>query len=107
MVGEAFTGHPVESPALEALTAACGEVAAFGADLVVVSLGLDTYFDDPICDLAVTPDGFEACGRMVRDLALPTVVLQEGGYATEELGENARRWLEGVRPPGPGEGDPA
>ncbi len=33
---------------------------------------------------------------MVRELGLPTVVLQEGGYAVEELGENARRWLLGV-----------
>ena len=39
-------------------------------------------------------------------LGLPTVVLQEGGYAVDELGENARRWLLGVnslsRPDRPG-----
>ncbi len=81
---------------LAALSAACAEVAAFGADALVVSLGLDTYYDDPISDLAVTPDGFEASGEMIRELGLPTVVLQEGGYATDELGENARRWLHGV-----------
>lgn len=84
---------------LSALSAACADVAAFGADIVVVSLGLDTYYDDPISDLAVTPDGFERSGAMVRDLGLPTVVLQEGGYAVEELGENARRWLTGVNSP--------
>jgi acetoin utilization deacetylase AcuC-like enzyme len=83
---------------LAALTAACAEVASFGADAVVVSLGLDTYFDDPISDLAVTPDGFEQSGAMIRELGLPTVVLQEGGYATDELGENARRWLHGIMP---------
>jgi acetoin utilization deacetylase AcuC-like enzyme len=81
---------------LAALSAACADVASFGAEFVVVSLGLDTYFDDPISDLAVTPDGFEQSGAMIRDLGLPTVVLQEGGYAVEELGENARRWLLGV-----------
>ena len=32
---------------LDALAAACGEIAAFGSDTIVVSLGLDTYFDDP------------------------------------------------------------
>ncbi len=84
---------------LDALTAACGEIDAFGADMVVVSLGLDTYFDDPISDLAVTADGFEQSGALVRQLGLPTVVLQEGGYATAELGENARRWLSGVSSP--------
>jgi acetoin utilization deacetylase AcuC-like enzyme len=84
---------------LGALSAACAEVAAFGADVVVVSLGLDTYYDDPISDLAVTPDGFESSGAMIRELGLPTVVLQEGGYATDELGDNARRWLLGVNSP--------
>jgi acetoin utilization deacetylase AcuC-like enzyme len=83
---------------LAALSAACADVAAFGADMVVVSLGLDTFYDDPISDLAVTPDGFERSGAMVRELGLPTVVLQEGGYAIDELGENARRWLTGVKP---------
>jgi acetoin utilization deacetylase AcuC-like enzyme len=29
-------------------------------------------------------------------MGLPSVVLQEGGYAVDELGENARRWLHGV-----------
>lgn len=84
---------------LNALTAACADVASFGADFVVVSLGLDTYYDDPISDLSVSPDGFERSGAMIRDLGLPTVVLQEGGYATEALGENARRWLEGIIAP--------
>jgi acetoin utilization deacetylase AcuC-like enzyme len=83
---------------LAALTAACGDVASFGPDMVVVSLGLDTYYDDPISDLSVTPDGFQASGALVRQLDLPTVVLQEGGYADDELGENVRRWLEGVNP---------
>ncbi len=81
---------------IAALSSACDEIAAFGPSMLVVSLGLDTYFDDPISDLAITPDGFERSGALVRELGLPTVVLQEGGYATDELGENVRRWLSGV-----------
>ncbi len=81
---------------LPILNAACAEVAAFKPDFVVISLGLDTYLDDPIGDLALTADGFEAAGETVSALGLPTVVLQEGGYAVDELGENARRWLLGV-----------
>ncbi len=81
---------------LTALTAACGEIDAFGAESIVVSLGLDTYWEDPICDFALTADGFERCGRLVRELGRPTVVLQEGGYATAELGVNALAWLSGV-----------
>jgi acetoin utilization deacetylase AcuC-like enzyme len=81
---------------IESLAAACSVVERFAPDFVVVSLGLDTFVDDPIGDLALTPDGFEAAGAMVAALGLPTVVLQEGGYAVDELGENARRWLHGV-----------
>jgi acetoin utilization deacetylase AcuC-like enzyme len=83
---------------LAALSSACDEISAFGSEFVVVSLGLDTYYDDPISDLAVSPDGFESSGDLVRQLGLPTVVLQEGGYATDELGENVHRWLTGITP---------
>jgi acetoin utilization deacetylase AcuC-like enzyme len=81
---------------LEVLAAACGEIAAFEPDFVVVSLGLDTFVDDPIGDFALSADGFEAAGALVCSLGLRTVVLQEGGYAVDELGENARRWLHGI-----------
>lgn len=83
---------------LDALSAACADISSFGAEIVVVSLGLDTYWDDPICEFAMTEEGFHASGSMVRELGLPTVVLQEGGYATDALGDNAIAWLNGVRP---------
>ena len=41
-------------------------------------------------------DGFESCGAVVARLGLPTVVLQEGGYDVDDLGENVRRWLLGA-----------
>ena len=46
--------------------------------------------------MALTADGFEAVGALVGSLGLRTIVLQEGGYAVDELGENARRWLHGI-----------
>ena len=47
---------------LAALDRALAALDAFGPELVVVSLGVDTYAGDPMCDLAVTtarlrPDG--------------------------------------------------
>jgi acetoin utilization deacetylase AcuC-like enzyme len=75
---------------------ACDRIAGFRPSFVVVSLGVDTFHRDPISDLALTADGFERCGRVVAELGLPTVVLQEGGYADDDLGENVRRWLVGV-----------
>jgi 2-methylisocitrate lyase-like PEP mutase family enzyme len=43
-----------------------------------------------------TVRGFERSGAIVRELGLPTVVLQEGGYDVDALGENVRRWLAGL-----------
>ncbi len=78
------------------LADACAAIDRFDPALVVVSLGLDTFHDDPMCDLSLTADGFARCGRTVADLDRPTVVLQEGGYATSALGENVHRWLGGL-----------
>jgi acetoin utilization deacetylase AcuC-like enzyme len=83
---------------LSALQAACEAIAAFGPELIVVSLGVDTFHNDPISDLAVTADGFERQGALVAEMGLPTVVVQEGGYDVKALGDNVRRWLVGLRP---------
>lgn len=86
---------------LAALARASDAIARFGPSLLVVSLGLDTFEADPISDLALSVDGLARCGAAVAELGLPTVVLQEGGYALAALGECARRWLngfEGVTP---------
>jgi acetoin utilization deacetylase AcuC-like enzyme len=79
------------------LAHAAEAISQFGPSTLIVSLGLDTFITDPICDLAVSTDGFERCGALVAQLGLPTVVLQEGGYDVANLGENVRRWLVGLR----------
>jgi acetoin utilization deacetylase AcuC-like enzyme len=81
---------------LRALTRAVEAIAEFGAEVVVVSLGVDTYHNDPISDLAVTTDGFRRQGELISQLALPTVVLQEGGYDVDAIGDNVLAFLYGV-----------
>ncbi len=66
--------------------------------VVVVSLGLDPYHDDPMCDLALTTEGFGRCGAAVAARGRPLVVLQEGGYADDALGANAVAWLTAAAP---------
>ncbi|WP_420453763.1 histone deacetylase family protein [Ilumatobacter sp.] len=72
-------------------------IAAFDPGVVVVSLGVDTHHADPISDLELTADGLARCGALVANLGVPLVVLQEGGYADERLGQNVRRWLVGAQ----------
>jgi acetoin utilization deacetylase AcuC-like enzyme len=81
---------------LAALETALDRITDFGAAAVVVSLGLDTYGQDPIGDFALTTDIYHEVGRRTARLGLPTLVLQEGGYFLPKLGENARTWLRGL-----------
>ena len=81
---------------VSALAAACEAISAFKPSIVIVSLGLDTFFSDPICDLSLTTDGFTRSGALVGELGLPTVVLQEGGYDVAALGTNVQAWLHGL-----------
>lgn len=71
-------------------------IAAFGGSTLVVSLGIDTYARDPICDLALTTAVYHDAGRRVSVLGRRTLVLQEGGYFVPHLGENVRSWLRGL-----------
>jgi acetoin utilization deacetylase AcuC-like enzyme len=81
---------------LAALARALDAVDAFRPAAVVVSLGVDTWMNDPIADFAVSHDGFARCGAAVARLGVPMVVVQEGGYDVSAIGENVRRWLLGA-----------
>ena len=62
------------------------EARTFGADALVVSLGVDAAIDDPESPLRVTRDGMRAAGILLGGLGLPTVAVQEGGYHLKTLG---------------------
>ena len=71
---------------LEALDAGLAAIRRFGAEALVVSLGLDASEDEPLGFLRVTPDGFAHAARRIAALRLPAALVQEGGYNTETLG---------------------
>lgn len=80
---------------LAACTSLLADVARFGPDAVVVSLGVDAAADDPNSPLLVTDAGFGAIGRLVADLDRPTVFVHEGGYVLETLAEHTLAVLRG------------
>jgi len=62
-------------------------VNKFEPDFLVLSLGFDTYKDDPIGGLGLDERDYVAMGSRIADaLAYPTVIVQEGGYNVEMLG---------------------
>ncbi|KAG0030151.1 hypothetical protein BGZ81_003019 [Podila clonocystis] len=70
-------------------------VAPYKPDYIVVSLGVDTFIDDPIAGFLVTTDGYPKIGDVIRRIGVPTLFVQEGGYCIEKLGVNVGGILEG------------
>jgi acetoin utilization deacetylase AcuC-like enzyme len=79
----------------DALTAALERIRRFGADALVVSLGVDTFAQDPISFFKLESADFTRYGRMIGGCKLPTLFVFEGGYAVAEVGVNAVNVLSG------------
>ena len=71
-----------------------------GARALVVALGVDAARGDPESPLEVSVGGYETAGAILSALDLPTVIVQEGGYDLETIGELVLAFLHGF------EGDP-
>jgi acetoin utilization deacetylase AcuC-like enzyme len=79
----------------EALRQALQGIAGFGAQALVVSLGLDTFEGDPISGFKLRSEDYLRVGADLAGAGLPTVFVFEGGYAVAEVGVNAVNVLEG------------
>jgi acetoin utilization deacetylase AcuC-like enzyme len=66
------------------------------ARALVVSLGVDAAAGDPESPLEVTAAGYREAGRILAELDLPTVVVQEGGYDLETIGPLVVETLRGL-----------
>ena len=82
----------------KALADALKRLGRFLPRFLVVSLGLDTAKEDPTGSWSLEARDFEAIGKMIGSLHLPTLVVQEGGYDTRVLGINARHFFSGLWP---------
>ncbi|WP_274628766.1 histone deacetylase family protein [Arvimicrobium flavum] len=80
---------------LGALASAFQRMRAFAPDALVVALGLDAFEGDPLGGLSVSTPGFSRIGEAIAGLGLPTVVVQEGGYLCDALGDNLTAFLTG------------
>ncbi|MFZ2360541.1 MAG: histone deacetylase family protein [Anaerolineae bacterium] len=81
---------------LAALDEALAAVSAFQPAYLVISAGFDLLQGDPAATTAgfrVTLDGLGQIGRRLARLGVPVVIVQEGGYQIDLLGEIAVRFL--------------
>jgi acetoin utilization deacetylase AcuC-like enzyme len=65
-------------------------------DALVVSLGVDAYEDDPLGTFQLTTPDFGRVGNEIGLLGVPTVVVQEGGYAGDAIGANVNAFLTAI-----------
>ncbi len=79
----------------EALADALKQIRRYKPDILVVSLGVDTFKDDPISFFKLASPDFTRYGAMIATLKLPTLFVMEGGYAIEAIGINTVNVLEG------------
>jgi acetoin utilization deacetylase AcuC-like enzyme len=82
-----------DRPWLDAIAKALTRVQEYGPGALVVSLGFDASEHDPIGAFKITDDGFGAAGRRLAELALPTLLIQEGGYISPHLGGHLRSFF--------------
>jgi acetoin utilization deacetylase AcuC-like enzyme len=83
----------------QALETALAGIAKFGADALVVSLGMDTFEGDPISGFKLTTQDYLRLGERLARAGLPTVFVFEGGYAVDAVGVNAVNVLQGFTSP--------
>ncbi len=79
----------------DALEQACSRLVDVRASALVVSLGLDTFADDPISSFSLREADFARLGARLAQCKVPTVFVLEGGYAAEALGHNAQQVIAG------------
>ena len=79
----------------EALDTALRRIAAFGPDVLLVSLGLDTFEADPISKFKLAAPDYLRMGEKIAALRKPTLFQFEGGYNLDALAEITVNVLEG------------
>ena len=84
-----------DSGYLPVLDSALAALASYSPRYLVVSAGLDTFGGDPLGDFALTTACYARIGAQIAQLGLPTLFVQEGGYALDDLGRNVASLLRG------------
>jgi acetoin utilization deacetylase AcuC-like enzyme len=82
---------------LKTVQRAINEIIQFDPDILLISLGVDTTAGDPNGGFLLNTNDFTLMGQTFSKLAMPKVIVQEGGYLLESIGNNVLAFLQGVR----------
>lgn len=78
--GTAFAAY------LQALDQALEAISRFNPRLLILSFGADTFEGDPIAWFALLEDDYPRLAARIASVDLPTLIVMEGGYSGEALG---------------------
>lgn len=91
----AFTESPDEDTYLQEVAHSIHDLSEI-ARALVVSLGYDTVAGDPHGTWSFRPEIFAEVGRLLARSGLPVCVVQEGGYALDELAACSHAFATGL-----------
>lgn len=77
------------------LEKAVRQIRRFKPAFLVISLGFDTYINDPIGGFRLRTPYYQKAAETIRRLNVPTLIVQEGGYDLSALGQNLVSFLRG------------
>jgi acetoin utilization deacetylase AcuC-like enzyme len=79
---------------LDTLEQALKLIYEFDPKYLVVSAGMDIYYEEPLSCFKLSQEGIHMIGKQVARLKLPTLIVMEGGYHLPSLGDNFVAFLE-------------
>jgi acetoin utilization deacetylase AcuC-like enzyme len=77
------------------LTDALQQIRQYHPDALIISLGVDTFEQDPISEFRLTSRDYSRMAEAIAQLNYPTLMVMEGGYAIDEIGRNVVSFLRG------------
>jgi len=80
----------------EYLTKALYEIEKFRPEIILVSLGLDTFKDDPLSDIGLSSSFYKEMAEIFLKIGVPILAVLEGGYDIKDLAENGANFIEGL-----------
>jgi len=86
--GKNFINFPLppgtgEKPYLYALEKSCTFISKFNPDIVGISMGFDTLYNDPISIFNLTTDSYTKIAAQIALLKKPVFIVMEGGYSKD------------------------
>lgn len=79
----------------EVLKEVATEIIEFNPDYLIVSLGVDTFENDPISHFSIKSEDYLKMGAILKEVGVPTLFVMEGGYMVDEIGVNVVNVLKG------------